>query len=332
MPITARLSRSLLLAAVAVGLMEVGAQAAGVATWELVSSQPPIPHTPRGAAYDRVRKKFVMLGAGHGENFLWEWDGAGFHGWLPARPRPNLEHAGVAFDTDRNRLMLVAEASLWQLDSGSQTWRQLQPVGARPPPRRYPLVVYGNQRLYVLGGSHGDLLNDLWSWDPATRTWTQHAGPPAFKHNRLNTVWDAARTRLVVTFTTTSDHQEWDPATQDWTTHTGSGFTYAAVASVQYDPTSQSLLFFGADWSVWEWVPATSSFRVRTPGASDRHSRTWHVTGYDEGRARFVLVGGLAWTDPTPVQQFDDAWEWNPADNQWSHARPSRPHPGERFR
>ncbi|HXU80950.1 MAG TPA: kelch repeat-containing protein, partial [Polyangia bacterium] len=334
MPHPARLSRSLLIAAVASIAVPAPARAAAVATWELVSPQRPIPRKPRATVYDRVRKKVVMMGQGFGEGFLWEWNGTRFEEWLPNVPRPDAREIGAAYDTDRNRLMVLASDTLWELDSATQTWQQLAAAGKRPPPRLTPLLVYGNKRLYVHGGEASDglsrtILNDLWSWDPATSTWTEHTGLPASTRSRLAATWDAARACLIVAYTS-GEHDEWDSATGTWSSFPADGLGPAFLAAVHYDPTSKAVLFFGSDWAVSQWAPATHTFLGRTNWAMDRSPRSWYVSAYDEARGRFVFSGGVSRIGQTTSPELDDTWEWNPADNTWSHAAAARPHPSER--
>jgi N-acetylneuraminic acid mutarotase len=70
-----------------------------------------------------------------------------------------------------------------------QTWRN----AATAPLTRYRAGSVSDGRyIYVFGGGNatGGFLNDLWRWDPATKTWTQLANMPTAKQNVQGAYWN----------------------------------------------------------------------------------------------------------------------------------------------
>jgi len=75
---------------------------------------------------------------------------------------------------------------LWalKLDPGGEYWEEISVSGPRPAPRKQAAMVYDpvNDRLLLFGGALGDnnfSVNDLWSFDFATGTWTELGPDPA---------------------------------------------------------------------------------------------------------------------------------------------------------
>lgn len=64
----------------------------------------------------------------------------------------------------------------WAYDPAKKTWTNLKPTGAVPPARAYAAAAYDHSagKLVLFGGFAGPLglLDDTWTYDPATRRWT----------------------------------------------------------------------------------------------------------------------------------------------------------------
>ncbi len=96
---------------------------------------------------------------------------------------------------------------LWRFDFATRGWTEVAVTGAGPDGRTNGAMVWdtSRERLWLFGGNtsgNGGAYapeDDVWSFDPATSTWTEHAAPggptPRLFHNAT---YDAARDRLVV--------------------------------------------------------------------------------------------------------------------------------------
>jgi N-acetylneuraminic acid mutarotase len=92
------------------------------------------------------------------------------------------------------------------------------------PPVRYRAGSASDGRyVYVFGGgtATGGYLNDLWRWDPATKTWTQLANMPTAKQNIQGAFWNG-KIYVPGGFITGSAHTTenaiYDIATNTWST------------------------------------------------------------------------------------------------------------------
>lgn len=157
---------------------------------------------------------------------------------------------------------------LWALDVFSRTWDELTPEGDLPAARSNSAAAWDSKqnRVWVFGGNRSpgsfsyDLVNDLWSYDPADNRWRQastqgRAPTPRLWHSML---YDAARHRLVVfggtdaegatTGVYLSDVYAFDLEAQRWEQlHAGDGSAPDGRfwGSVVYRPEQQDYLLFG---------------------------------------------------------------------------------------
>jgi len=64
----------------------------------------------------------------------------------------------------------------WAYDPTANSWTELHPAGDLPSARCAYSMVYDSAhgRVILFGGHHGDAtLDDTWSYDPASNTWTE---------------------------------------------------------------------------------------------------------------------------------------------------------------
>lgn len=163
--------------------------------------------------------------------------------------------------------------------------------------------------IYVFGGSNdvAAYLNDLWSWDPATETWTQLANMPTGKSNIQGTYWNG---KLYVPGGYTGAHQSenaiYDIVTNTWST----GAAEPAVrsgATVAYNdkiyvfagnpgPSNQTLIYdiAGNSWTTGANMPVGITY-----------GRAIAVGAYA------YYVGGIAGSTVNTVYRYDfagDSW------------------------
>ncbi len=109
--------------------------------------------------------------------------------------------AGAVMATTPAGVALWTAGALWRLERDA--WVEQVGSGPSPPARQFPVLAFGNDRIWLHGGQAGStLLGDLWSWDGAA--WREHdpadpfgAGEPGPRAAHAG-FFDAALNRLVL--------------------------------------------------------------------------------------------------------------------------------------
>jgi hypothetical protein len=164
----------------------------------------------------------------------------------------------------------------------------------------------------------GTELNDLWSWDPSTKTWSEIAQSGAWPGARelFGMAFDRARNRVVVYGGSDDLVWEWDGAA--WTqitTTTGPGGRQACAMT--YDPSRERVVLYGGaeDFSVWEWDGSAWLRRSDPTSGPPR----WLAGLAPTGRGSLLLFGGFEMpaTGRTGQPSLGDTWLWNSAAGTW---------------
>jgi hypothetical protein len=264
-----------------------------------------------GAAYDARRGRTYLFGGYNLIYFMdfWEWDGV-TGAWTMLTPNPapanwpmNRYGVSLAYDADRGKLVLFGGVGLdtagpgslvhndvWEWDATGSAWtnRTPDPVPAAwPAGRQSPSVVYDSnrKRVVIFGGDGGASPSisparraDLWEWDGATGTWTNHTPSPV-----PSTGWPAAR----------------------------------MAPAAAYDATRARMMVFGGDplsQELWEWNPATSTWTDRTANpipAAWPSQRYYSGMTFIPSTGRTLLWGGTGLSS-IGIGYRDDLWSWQP--------------------
>lgn len=86
---------------------------------------------------------------------------------------PDTEGAAAAYDSDSDKLYIIAQGETHRYDPAADTWSQVSTSG-RPNGAIEIVAEYDSKRgrIYMFGGEYPDN-NELWSLDVGTRTWTR---------------------------------------------------------------------------------------------------------------------------------------------------------------
>lgn len=306
-------------------------------TW--VERHPLTAPPPRGwhaMAYDDARQRLVLYG-GWGRTpssdrvlgDTWEWDGTAWSELSPATSPPELASHSLAYDSVRQRTVLVGgfgtgeeQAATWEWDG--ITWTQRMP--ALSPPKRWNaaltfdpgrgrIVLFGG--IYAMHGSSGSR-GDTWEWDGTS--WTELNPAVSPPRGDSNMAFDAAKRRSVLV--AGSQTLEWDGAV--WTRRPGDLVARLdGEVSVAWDSARQQVVTFTAMPPPAEtWVWGSGWWSPVTPAVSP--TRRWrHQVAYDAARQRVVLYGGAG------NRNMVDTWEWD--GTNWSQ-HSTAVNPGERDR
>ena len=184
---------------------------------------------------------------------------------------------------------------LWTFDAETEQWDLVPVAGERPAARTDGALAYDSRRglLWLIGGNASDdgavyaPLDDVWSFDPSSATWTPHAPtgdvPPARMQHAM--LYDAGRDRLV-TFGG-ADESAFLPEAR-----------YASeLSALDLEPMTWSVLHNGAEPS---------------PGG-----RFWTSLAHDLESDAYLVAGGH---DDQMLGNRNDVWRFDPNLDSWSEA------------
>ncbi len=197
----------------------------------------PSPRTNASMAYDAAADRVVLFGGtskpGVYLSDTWAFDLA-TDTWTnvtTSAPSPRAS-AGFAYDSRADRFVLFGGANptgflrdTWAYDFGTRTWTNVTPATS-PPQRLSPGFAYdpaANRTVMFGGYKWGGALNDTWSFDLGTRTWTQRF-PTISPLGRAFTgmAYDASKDRFVLfagygNLAPTTDSWAYDYGADTWT-------------------------------------------------------------------------------------------------------------------
>lgn len=287
----------------------------------------PSARTDASAIWDPLRNRMLIFGGAVGtvrQNDLWALDLTTF-AWshlFPGGFTPSVRSDHVAvYDRIRDRMIVFGGTSgtassndLYALDLVTLTWSKLIAGGTLPEARVGAAATLDGARthLVIMGGvgaTSGDL-NDVWSLDLGTLTWSAMATrgtKPAGRSQHVLT-YDAARNAYWVTGGTTSGgtlfsdvwllgayNGQWGlvPATPD----SGARARAVAVPDVMHDTV---VLFGGTTASgvsadTWLLTLATQKWTLAPVAyGTPPSARTGTLVVADDAHKRFLVFGG--WT------------------------------------
>jgi hypothetical protein len=254
-------------------------------SWQQLSPPAQPPQRAAGAMVrDELRGKVLLFGgtdpyAGKMFNDLWEWDpltGRWTELVQPAlRPVPR-EQFGMAFDTRRNRLVVVGgdpdADAVWEWDGSA--WSKLIPPPG-PGGRGLPAITYdpSRERVVLYGGAYDF---SVWEWDGTAwlRRCAASSGPPRFGAGLAPTgrgtlllmggYDDEGRGRQP-TDVSKRDTWEWNGATLTWRKlSVGSPPPPREIMGMVFDAARGRVLLFGGGYGevvvtpladTWEYTP-----------------------------------------------------------------------------
>lgn len=230
---------------------------------------------------------------------------------------------------------------LWAWDLDADTWTEHTQPG--PSVRKKHAAVGIGDTMLVHGGQHNDvdpdiILGDLWSWDPATTTWTELSpddAPLGAWRQALafdadsNTVWmqggyDQTDTRTDWLWSLDLTGQAWQqhPSDGAWPPVRASHSMVAFPGSVRGGSGTWLGLWGGtaSDTSAWVFDPAAAAW-TELPAADGPLRRDAQVTGLSADGGTMVLACGDPVSDDVP-DFVCDAWALDLSTGTWTELVP----------
>jgi len=259
-------------------------------------------------AYDSESDRVILFSGDSGPAALkmysdtWAYD-HNENKWKNMKPLLSPEersgHA-MSYDIESDRIILFGAGprsnvygfDTWAYDYNSNNWTQMNP--AQSPPGRFGhRMVYdsGSDRIILFGGnSNGKLVNDTWSYDFNTNTWSEMQpsnNPPARQYHSM--AYDAESDRIILF---------------------GGGFWDGSMGidyTKQYDDT-------------WAYDFSSNTWENMEP---DIHptGRIYSDMIYDEKWYRIILFGGgtQSFKEEYHGQGYgNETWQYDFNSNEWS--------------
>lgn len=227
----------------------------------------------------------------------------------------------------------------------AQNWSDITPSsGPMPAARTNASAIYDivRHRMLVFGGraATGDL-NDIWSFDLTSHTWTDVTpsnGSAPGARRTPNTVLDSIGNQMLMwsgqggagLF---NDVWAFDLTAETWSEFTSTGSTpniRYGVASV-FDPMTRELVAFAGFTSLgrfddtWRFDPVSVSWNDVSPTASKPAARCLHSASYDGTGHRMIIYGGQS------TGARGDTWAFDLTLNTWTELLPTASPAGRFF-
>jgi len=289
-------------------------------------------------AYDSQSDRVILFGGSSSVTFgdTWAYD-LGTHTWTNASPAPapsaRIGHE-MAYDAQSDRVILFGGFAAgtvlddtWSYDLNTNTWVDITPF-PRPPGRSGHSMAYDSEsdRIILFGGaSDVSYLDDTWSYDFNTLTWTDvtPGTKPAARQGH-SMAYDSQSDRVMLfgglsLFSYLDDTWSYDANANTWTdmgpaTVPPERFDHAMA----YDSESDRVVMFGGFFSTvqtadtWTYDFGTNTWADMAP-PSPPVARYHSAMAYDSQSDRVILFGGNGGS-----VTLGDTWAYDLNANAWT--------------
>jgi N-acetylneuraminic acid mutarotase len=270
---------------------------------------------------------------------------------------PARYYTAMSWDAFHNQALLIGgsdmdtHSDVWAFSGEEPVWTQLTTDEIGPPRELHSMTWDETGRRILLFGGDGkgignQVKNELWSFDPASKTWEQlqpqGAIPPV--RNVHGTTWDSQRELMWIFGGKSGNFDEglndlwkYDPAANRWE---------QIPRSDPWPPPRQdlSLLFIPLDgklymhggWTasdhganffndLWQFDPDTATWQEMS---APEQNRMRHAAVWDPIREQMLIFGGCC----GPKLWFNDVWGYDPRRDDWVEYKASGELPSARQR
>jgi putative Ig domain-containing protein/VCBS repeat protein/Kelch motif protein len=214
-------------------------------------------------------------------------------------------------------------ADTWTYSTATSRWTQVPAGGLIPSPRDQMAMAGIGSQVYLFGGESGGFsgfpLNDLFSFDPTTSTWSavpQSAPAPSARFNAgatsaQNKMWICGGSNGT---TELSDCWSFDPPTLTWQSR---GALSTPRQGVALAATSAGAVYaFGGTFAgvtTNELMVSAGGTFVTVSAANPPPAREGAVLAYETSTGRLIMFGGVSGTFA-----FSDVWTFDPVSSAWT--------------
>jgi len=253
-------------------------------------------------------------------------------GIRPSRLNPRRPPASKILALASSFLLLTA------LPTGSVpaygSWTNLSPPES-PSPRMFHAMAYDSEsdRIILFGGGTGSSLltvvNETWSYDFNTNTWT-NLNPPASPSPRMGhaMAYDSESDRIVlfggeraILF---GDTWSYDFNTNTWTNlNPPESPSPRSGHAMAYDSRSDRIILFGGATQggflgdTWAYDLGTNTWTNLTSSVGPS-ARILHAMAFDDPSGRLILFGGYT----RELQWSNETWSYDFNTNTWTNLNP----------
>jgi N-acetylneuraminic acid mutarotase len=223
---------------------------------------------------------------------------------------------------------------LWSYDPRANSWTRLRPEGLRPTARFYQSAAWDpvGEQLLVFGGFdlEAGLLEDLWSYHPASNSWTPLDPDGAHPPSRLSAsmVWDPVGQRILLYGggcggCYRDDLWSYQPQADRWERLETPGARPIARGGqgAIWDEAGRRMLLFAGGESLndlWSFRPSDGRWARLTPTVLLVPSLGGAHAVWDPVRNQMIVVGGdTGAADPGPAGVVR---MYRPASNGWEES------------
>ena len=312
--------------------------APGTALWTELKPSGDAPSVRAGQCmvYDAKNDQVILFGGTDSAAFFadtWAYS-QGTNAWKNLNPSGQVPSGRVAmamvYDPASGKVVMFGgiekEGTLlgdtWIYDPSTNAWTEVTAAGTTPSARGGHAMVYepATGKVLLFGGKDDSgVLNDTWTFDVATTTWTRLEpanGSPTARYGHAMTVEDATGKVLVFGGWDSKKYFDstwvYDPAANSWTSLDTQGLLPSAsgraIASL-YDAATGSVTMFGGTSGssflrdVIYFDPATSTWTTAETGSPWPTARNGHSWSTTRPSNVLILFGG--WNGKT---YFNDLW------------------------
>ena len=311
--------------------------APGTALWTELKPSGDTPSVRAGQCmvYDTKNDQVILFGGTDSASFFadtWAYS-PGANAWKNLNPSDLVPSGRVAmamvYDAASGKVVMFGGiekggallADTWLYDPGANAWTQVTATGTGPSARGGHAMVYepATGKVLLFGGKDDSgVLNDTWTFDVATTTWTRLEpanGSPTARYGHAMTVEDTTGKVLVFGGWDSKKYFDstwvYDPAANSWTSLDTQGLLPSKRAGhcLVYDAATGGVIMFGGTSGssflrdVIYFDPATSTWTTAETGAPWPAARNGHSLVYDSASNVLILFGG--WNGTT---YFNDLW------------------------
>ena len=250
---------------------------------------------PRGyPSMSAVGTRSLLFGGTNGTvdfDDTWSWDGTSWSNLSPATRPPARSNAAMAWDSTRNRAVLVGGVNFSASVPLNDTWEfngttWVARTTATPAPSGGGVMVFDSRRNVSV------LINNGNTWEYDGTNWA-YRNDTLFTNNisrNMGLTYDRVRQRTVLfggeRFGAMDQTWEWDGTT--WLRRMPASSPPAQVYPVMVWDSTRNLVLLYGNFATWEYDGVTWAQRFGAGGPSSRFA----AGAFDDARGRFVLFGG----------------------------------------